>query len=216
MVLRDKNGLTEKEFLERYQPGDYPRPSVTADILVFALGETLPRLLLIRRGGHPHLGSWALPGGFANPDESVDEAAARELLEETHITGLPLVQLGMFSDPGRDPRTWVITQAYIAVVDRSNIHPAADDDAADAQWFSVGCRMKANRAFLTLRSDGTELSATLSVHSCQTLCGWKHDIKILDCSGLAFDHAKIILSGLLRLQQESSETQNGPVHLKDG
>ena len=69
MELRDKNGLTEEEYLKTYKPGDWPRPSVTADIAVFRETERGMELLLIRRGGHPYLGRWALPGGFSEPGE---------------------------------------------------------------------------------------------------------------------------------------------------
>lgn len=77
METRDKNGLTEREFLASYRQKDYPRPSVTVDIAVFQRGQGGLRALLIRRGGHPYLGCWALPGGFVNPDEEAHAAAAR-------------------------------------------------------------------------------------------------------------------------------------------
>ena len=86
MELRDKNGLTEAEFLANYRPGDYPRPSVAADIVIFTRKEDTVRVLLVRRGGHPCLGQWALPGGFVEPGETVGHAAARELEEETGYT----------------------------------------------------------------------------------------------------------------------------------
>ena len=77
----DKNGLTESEFLAAYKPGDYPRPSATADLALLRRGGS--EILLIKRGNHPFIGKWALPGGFVNPDETVEAAAARELFEET-------------------------------------------------------------------------------------------------------------------------------------
>ena len=85
--LVDENGLTEEEFLSQYQPRDYERPSVTVDMLIFAVdksGEN-KRLLLIKRKNHPYLGCWALPGGFVEMKESLREAAARELEEETGV-----------------------------------------------------------------------------------------------------------------------------------
>ena len=100
MEIRDKNGLTEKEFLAQYRPGDYERPSVATDMVIFTaenreennyrrLPQKVLRLLLIKRGGHPYLGSWALPGGFVNPSETTEQAAERELKEETrHISKL--------------------------------------------------------------------------------------------------------------------------------
>ncbi len=89
MELRDKNGLTEREYLAQYRADKYPRPSVTVDVCIFSrAADGALRTLLIRRGGHPFLGWWALPGGFAQPGERVEEAAARELEEETNLSGL--------------------------------------------------------------------------------------------------------------------------------
>ena len=91
MELRDKNGLTEREYLAQYRADKYPRPSVTVDVCIFSrAADGSLRTLLIRRGGHPFLGWWALPGGFAQPGERVEEAAARELEEETNLCGLTL------------------------------------------------------------------------------------------------------------------------------
>ena len=104
MELRDKNGLTEEEYLAQYRPKDYNRPSVTADIVVFRTVKADCELLLIQRGGHPYLGKWALPGGFSRESEPVSETARRELEEETHLTGIFLEPVGLFSTPGRDPR----------------------------------------------------------------------------------------------------------------
>ena len=73
--VRDKNGLTEAEFLARYDAGKYPRPSVTADVAAFTHTDGRPRVMLVRRGGHPFIGTWALPGGFVEPEETVETAA---------------------------------------------------------------------------------------------------------------------------------------------
>ena len=75
MELRDKNGLTEAEFLAQYRPGDYPRPSVAADIAIFSPGEEGPQVLLIRRGGHPCLGQWALAGGVVERGEALKDVS---------------------------------------------------------------------------------------------------------------------------------------------
>ena len=122
MFPADITVLSEKQFSERYDPGEFPRPSVAVDIVVFTvtdarssnyrkLSEKELCILLIRRGGHPYKGQWALPGGFACPDETVGEAANRELAEETGIQGGYLEQLYTFSKPGRDPRTWRLSPA---------------------------------------------------------------------------------------------------------
>ena len=150
--LRDKSGLTEAEFLARYNAGDYERPSVAADMVIFTVLEEeeenyrkLPEcslcLLLIQRGGHPYLGDWALPGGFVRPGETTKAAAKRELREETGLDQVYLEQLYTFSDPGRDPRTWVMSCAHMALIDGTKIRLKAGDDADNAQWFKVSLRL---------------------------------------------------------------------------
>jgi len=139
--------MTEEEFLKGYQKQEYPKPSVTADLVIFTVTDTDLKVLLIRRKGHPHKGSWALPGGFVEvgdgfecQGESVEEAAHRELSEET---GLPrgscfLEQLYTFGKPNRDPRLRIITVAFYALISPDKVHRVhAGDDASDAQWFSV-------------------------------------------------------------------------------
>lgn len=135
--LRDKRGLTEAEAIERYRQRNYPKPALTADIAVFARQRGGLKLLLIRRGGHPFLGCWALPGGFADQGETIEQTAARELEEETHIEGLPLTLVGIYSAPGRDPRGWTVSAAYAAVVDGDLLRATADDDAAEVRWFDM-------------------------------------------------------------------------------
>ena len=107
MELRDRNGLTESEYLAQYRKKRYPAPSLAADVVLLSDGKDV---LLVRRGGHPYLGYLALPGGFVNPDESAPDAAVRELREETNVWASPedLFEIGLFSKPGRDPRGWVV------------------------------------------------------------------------------------------------------------
>jgi 8-oxo-dGTP diphosphatase len=114
---------------------DFPRPSLTADTVVFRFAGRL-ELLLIRRARAPFEGAWALPGGFAEPHESVEEAAIRELREETGVEVGAAEQLRAFSRPGRDPRGWVVSVAHLAMV-RPDVAPAAGDDASDARFLPV-------------------------------------------------------------------------------
>jgi 8-oxo-dGTP diphosphatase len=116
---------------------DYPRPSVTVDLVIFTIAEDDLKVLLIRRGVEPFKGRWALPGGFVEIDESLEQAAARELQEEVGVTNLYLEQLYTFGDPKRDPRGRVISVAYFALVDAERQRIIAASDAADAAWCSV-------------------------------------------------------------------------------
>lgn len=213
MILRDKNGLTEKEFLAQYKPRNYPRPSVTVDMLIFAAAglkeklsikeftELAVKVLLIKRGGHPCLGQWALPGGFVNPDETVTQAAYRELEEETGVKDAPLTQLYTFSQPGRDPRTWVMSCAHIALLDTDSVKIQAGDDADKAAWFDISLKITQTeknvcKFQMTLTNDATTLSACVE-------CPDKHfeemTCKVLDNEGLAFDHSKMLVCGLMKL-----------------
>ena len=97
----------------------YPRPCVTVDIVVFRATDKGYCILLIKRKNEPFKDAWALPGGFIEMQETLEESAARELREETGLTGVELHQLGTFGDPDRDPRGRTITVAYYAL-DNSN------------------------------------------------------------------------------------------------
>ena len=116
---------------------DYPRPSVTVDVIIFTLNEGDLQVLLIQRGHPPFEGMWAIPGGFVRIDESLEDAAQRELEEETGVHDVYLEQLYTFGDRGRDPRGRVITVAYFALVPTDATQPHGGQDASDARWWSV-------------------------------------------------------------------------------
>ncbi len=148
---------SEAEFLRTYRPADFPRPSVTVDIVAFSVIDAELRVLLIQRGEHPFKGSWALPGGFVrvgdghrDPGEDLDAAAVRELDEETGLHGddVYLEQVGAFGRARRDPRMRVISVAYCALI-RPDLVPRirAGGDAAAAEWMRVGALKPASLAF---------------------------------------------------------------------
>jgi 8-oxo-dGTP diphosphatase len=115
----------------------HPRPALTVDCAVFGLDEDELKVLLIERGGEPFRGKWALPGGFVRLDETLDEAARRELREEAGIEDVFLEQLYTFGAVDRDPRERVVSVAYYALVKLSAHDAKAATDAADARWFRV-------------------------------------------------------------------------------
>jgi len=116
---------------------EYPRPAVTADICLFTVVDEDLRILLIRRGEEPFKGSWALPGGFLQETETLDQCAARELKEETGVDGAHLEAFATFSDPKRDPRYRVVTAAYFALVPAVDHALQSGSDADDAKWHSM-------------------------------------------------------------------------------
>ncbi|MDD6211567.1 MAG: NUDIX hydrolase [Clostridiales bacterium] len=200
MELRDKNGLTEKEYMAQYKRGSWPLPSVTADQVLLSKEEDGYDILLIRRGGHPCLNQWALPGGFLNEQEPPLHAAARELLEETGLEGISSVLLGVFGDPGRDIRGWTITCAYCSLVDRTKIKPQAGDDAKDAQWFHLSWKKEDHQWKIQLEREDTVLSAVLTSTLHRNALGTDISFEILENQGLAFDHAKIIATAIHRME----------------
>jgi 8-oxo-dGTP diphosphatase len=116
-----------------YDPYEFPPFGVTVDVVVLTMSERRLHVLLVRRGVPPFAGMWAIPGGFKRPEESLDEAARRELLEETGVDGASLLrQFGAYGDPERDPRMNVVTIAYLAVLHEVQGIAGGTDAAAAA------------------------------------------------------------------------------------
>ncbi|MBF0244407.1 MAG: NUDIX hydrolase [Planctomycetes bacterium] len=114
----------------------FARPALTADCAVFRRRKGKPELLLIERARDPHRGCWAFPGGFVDQDEDLEDAARRELKEETGLVAGELLQAGAFGRPGRDPRGHTVTVVYTGELTGA-CEPAAGDDAAKARWFPL-------------------------------------------------------------------------------
>ncbi len=117
---------------------EFSRPALTIDCVVFGFGEADLRVMLIERALEPFRGKWALPGGFVRTEESLDDAARRELREETGLADVYLEQLYTFGAVRRDPRERVVSVAYYALVNFAEHRARADTDARDARWFAVG------------------------------------------------------------------------------
>jgi 8-oxo-dGTP diphosphatase len=174
---------------------EYPRPSLTVDTVVIALeGDRKLSVLFIRRGREPFAGAWALPGGFVEPGETVAQAAARELQEETALHDVRLVELGCFSRPGRDPRGWVVSIAHIGCIPGSRRGlTRAGDDAASASWLDLtiepggGFRLEHEGA-LVHRGGAVSGATPPSGPSC-----------------LAFDHGDILGAAVERLRDRVGE-----------
>lgn len=212
--LRNADGLTEEEFLAQYKPSDYERPSVTVDMVVLAMSKSLDRLkiLLIKRKNHPYIGQWALPGGFMNPNESGHQAAQRELFEETGIKNVYLEQFYIMTQPNRDPRMWVMSIDYLALIRECDI--VAGDDASEALWFDIS--LYDNRMILyndehNIRME-YKLKKKVFKNGVVKTVGYipvldnsdviKNGIPVPNETALAFDHAESILEGMLLIRDK--------------
>lgn len=201
----NEKGQTLEEFLDTYDENRYRRPSVTVDMAVFTLDPDREDgglcVLLIKRGNHPYIGQWALPGGFVEMDEDLPAAAARELREETGLTGCSLRQFGAFGAVDRDPRTRVITIGYFALAPKGSFQPEAGDDAADAALFSVHVER------VGAGPDGFDYRLTLEGPCMVTAKGKLGfdglDETMLPVKGgeIASDHAHLLLSALHALSR---------------
>ena len=116
---------------------EYPRPSLTVDAVVFGFDDQDLKVLLIQRALEPFAGKWALPGGFVQMEEPLEDAVRRELREETHVANVYLEQLFTFGEPGRDPRGRVVSVAYYGLVKLAEHQVLAATDARNAAWFPV-------------------------------------------------------------------------------
>lgn len=117
----------------------YPRPAVAVDVVVFTIIDESLKVLLIKRGNEPYSGKWCLPGGFIQMSESLEDAAMRELREETNVKEVYLEQLYTFGKPRRDPRGRVVSVAYYVLVDFLKISPriTGDENIKNIDWFDV-------------------------------------------------------------------------------
>jgi 8-oxo-dGTP diphosphatase len=126
-----------EETPETYDASRYERPSVTVDVVIFTLLEKELNVLLVKRRRWPYDGHWAIPGGFINMDESLEQAARRELEEETGVRDIYLEQLYTFGAPRRDPRTRVISVAYVAIIRADDQTLRSSEETTDVCWYPV-------------------------------------------------------------------------------
>ena len=182
---------SEQQYLSQYDPSQFEHPSVTVDILIFTVKDRKLHLLLIKRNEHPFMGKWAIPGGFLRMDESADEAAARRIREETGVENIHLEQLYTFSSVDRDPRTRVLSIAYLATVPYGRLRFQAGEGADEAGLFAVD---GVSGESVTARPE-KELSAAAGS---LRLTGAENEVITGD--DLAFDHEKIIRTAVQRMR----------------
>lgn len=220
----------EKEYLKQYDITKYERPSVAADMAVFSvmgnhkenyrkLPEKKLKILLIKRASFPYKEHWALPGGFCRRGEEVSDAARRELLEETQVADAYLNLAGVFGEEGRDPRGWIISHTFLALLDGEKCKLRAGSDAWDARWFEIEfikentvekqendtAAIQTTYRLNLVNRDEEEpvlLQAVITEEKSLRQFQVKTSYKVEEEQGFAFDHAKIITHALLFLRRQ--------------
>ena len=198
----NEKGQTLEVFLEAYNPRKYDCPCNTVDIAVFKAEKEGLKLLMIRRKNHPNIGFWALPGGFVDLRENLEDAAKRELEEETGVTGISPVQVRTWGNFDRDPRWRVITTLYCTVISEQ-LQVKGGDDAADARWFDVKmeetiCREGTALVTLTLTDPNSDLVLQAQAERETTGDGFlSEDVyRPVSTNRIAGDHGLMIMDAL--------------------
>lgn len=243
----------EKEYLKGYDITQFDRPSIAADVAVFSimgkkvrtekeqvqntenyrkLPEKRLKILLIKRAGYPFKDRWALPGGFCQKNEDVYETARRELFEETRMKNAYLNLCGIYGDAERDPRGWIISHTFLALMDGEKCDLKAGSDAWEARWFDVEFEKKEVRKIiredyavieneynlqlvnsdiyatnLQYNEEGESIVLSAAVREHREFQNYHETVKyeIVDNKGFAFDHSKIITCAILSLRRQAEE-----------
>lgn len=227
LTFKNKQGLTEEEFFKLYDSDIYKKPSFSVDMLIFTvtdeeklnyrkLPEKSLKILLVKRGDHPFIGKWALPGGFVDVEESLEEAALRVLKTETNIDDIYMEQLFTWGDVNRDPRTRVISASYMALVDSSSLNIKAGSDEDEARWFNVDYTILQQKkaaaengyiyeqiAEIKLWTDSENLTSKIKITENPD---GRIKREIIESDGIAFDHGKFIEYAVDRLRNKIEYT----------
>jgi 8-oxo-dGTP diphosphatase len=187
--------------------------SLATDILIFSISsaktqdcrklkEKLFSILLVKSNKEPFVGQWCIPGGFIEPDETIDSASDRVLLRETNLSKIYKEQLYTFGDIDRDPRGRVVTTAYMALIDKSQIK---DELSKEAAWFNIEIEEKGDKINVNMIGEDETISIKIKKILRDKTTG-KYDYIVLENDKLAFDHPLIIMTGISRLKHEAKYT----------
>ncbi len=211
--MAQKEYHSEEEFLRDYDPSQFDRIALTTDVLIFSvsseevenyrkLSEKKFSVLLVKRNTYPFKDKWCLPGGFLRVDETIDEAARRILETETNLKNIYMEQLYTFGDVDRDPRMRIISTAYIALVDKNRLRDHLPENAA---WFTMHILEDEEEIQVTL-DNGTESFPIVVGKRLKSPTSDRYEYFVKKDDHLAFDHAKVIVSGISRLKNKVEYT----------
>lgn len=209
-----KEYKSEEEFLKDYNAKDFDQLSMTSDILIVSVSskdsnnyrktdEKLMSILLIKRDDYPYKGKWCLPGGFLNPNnETLEECAKRVLKNETNLSDIYLEQLYTFDKIDRDPRTRVISTAFVALIDKNKL----TEKVENGSWFNIiKYEEKNNIVNIILSNDDEVIEFTINKKLREKTTD-RYDLITKENKDLAFDHDIVILSGLERIRNKLNYT----------
>lgn len=210
-----KKYKNEKEFLEDYDDTKYDKLSMTSDILLVSVSnkdntnyrktsKKMISILLVKRDEFPFKDKWCLPGGFLNPkNETLDECAKRILKKETNLSDIYLEQLYTFDDIERDPRTRVVSTAYVALVDKNKLTDKLNENAL---WFDIAeISYQDNIVNVTLNNKQETIKFSIKKNLMEKTTN-QYSYSIIKNESIAFDHPKVILAGIERIRNKINYT----------
>lgn len=203
---------SEKKFLEDYKKQVFEKVSVTTDLLIFSvsdapgssyrkLAEKNFSIFLVNRGDHPSKGKWGLPGGFVDVDKSLEETANEVLKRKTGFSNLYIEQLYTFGNVKRDPRTRIISTAYMSLIDKNRL---SKEISESENWFNI--TVEEDKSFTLKNINDENIKFTFSLPETDGVFQPNINSEIIGGDQLAFDHALIIAAGILRLKNKLEYT----------
>ena len=210
-----KEYKTEEEFLKDYDPKEYDQLSMTSDILLISVSDQeqtnyrktskkMMSVLLVKRDDYPYKDKWCLPGGFLNPKtETLEECAKRVLKTETNLSNIYLEQLYTYDAIDRDPRTRVVSTAYIALIDKNKLTEMINPNAS---WFDIVLLEEKNKVVdITLDNGKDTIHLSIKKELREKTTDRYRFIAVKN-DALAFDHALVILAGIERVRNKINYT----------
>ena len=209
-----KEYKSEEEFLKDYNKNNYDLLSVTADILILSVSseedsnyrktdKKKMSVLMVKREEYPFKDMWCLPGGFIGIDENLDDAPKRILKKETNLDDIYLEQLYTFGTIDRDPRMRIISTSYIALVDKNRLNVEINSKAS---WFDVVLIEEKDNVVDVVLNNGVETIKFTIKKVLREKTTDRYDFKVVKNDSIAFDHPKVILSGIERLKNKIEYT----------
>ncbi len=208
--MENKSYNSEEEFLKDYNPDEYEKLSLTADILIFSISNSISEnyrkldkkhfsVLMVKRKDYPFKDKWCLPGGFVGMKETIDEAATRILGNETNLHDIYIEQLYTFSGVNRDPRMRIISTSYMALIDKNMLKKKV---AENTSWFNMTINETDEKIEVFL-DNGEEKINFVVKKTLRERTTDRYEYTILENDSIAFDHPLIIASGISRLKNKA-------------